>query len=418
MSKCVVGLGYVGLPLSVALAERGIAVVGYDVNPERAAQLAGGQSGIEDVPDLRLQRALDTGLTVTSNIEDARDADTYVICVPTPLRDSFPDLTAVEGAGQDVSTVLASEDLVILESTTYPGTTEEILIPILEKGSGLTSGIDFHVAYSPERIDPGNPKWHLENTPKVVGGATEQAAKLAREFYSEVIQEIVPVSGLREAEMAKLLENTFRHVNIALVNEMAIFCHELDIDLWSVIDAAATKPFGFMPFYPGPGVGGHCIPVDPSYLSWRVRTIGHTFRFVELAQEINLRMPVYVVARTADLLNREGVALSAARVLCIGVAYKTGVADLRESPALEVLRQLQDKGCDVLYHDPLVESIGVGEEVLHSTILDPTVLNSADIAIILTPHDEIDLDLVANHSRAIFDARGAYASLTSGMVRL
>jgi UDP-N-acetyl-D-glucosamine dehydrogenase len=407
MSKCVVGLGYVGLPLAVALAEKSIPVIGVDVSADRVAQLASGRSGIEDIPDSRLHGALASGLSVTSDIEDARDADTYVICVPTPLRDSFPDLTAVEEAGRAVATVLAPEDLVILESTTYPGTTEEVLIPLLEKGSGLTSGIDVHVAYSPERIDPGNPQWHLENTPKIVGGATEQAAKLAREFYSEVIQQIVPVKGLREAEMAKLLENTFRHVNIALVNEMAIFCHELGIDLWSVIDAAATKPFGFMPFYPGPGVGGHCIPVDPSYLSWRVRKLGYTFRFVELAQEINNQMPSYVVSRLADLLNRSGMALSSSRVLCLGVSYKPEVGDTRESPALDVVRLLDEKGCQVDYHDPFVESVELEGRTWRNVALTDHQLAETDAAIVLTPHRVIDLDSVAARVPILLDTRAA-----------
>jgi nucleotide sugar dehydrogenase len=419
MSKaCVVGLGYVGLPLAVALAERDIPVVGYDVNADRVAQLAAGQSGIEDIPDERLQNALDISLTVSASIDDAASAETYVICVPTPLRDSFPDLTAVEAAGRAVATVLARDDLVILESTTYPGTTEELLIPLLEGGSGLEEGLDFHVAYSPERIDPGNPYFHLENTPKIVGGATEQAAKMAEEFYKQAITTIVPVKGLREAEMAKLLENTFRHINIALINEMAVFCHEMGIDLWSVIDAAATKPFGFMPFYPGPGVGGHCIPVDPSYLSWRVRKLGYSFRFVELAQEINARMPAYVVARLTELLNKEGKALSKSTILCLGIAYKPDISDLRESPAVEVFRILIEKGCNVQYHDPFVETVDVGGRSHVSKTLDPQMLAAVDAVIVLTPHSHMDMSLVTDNASVVLDTRGVVPAHREGISRL
>ena len=268
-SACVVGLGYVGLPLAVALAEAGVPVVGYDLDPLRVAALREGRSGIEDVPDASV---VHPGLTFTSDPADTADCSTYVLCVPTPLREGMPDLGAVEGAARAVATVLSAGDLVVLESTTYPGTTEEVVAPLL----GRT---DILLAYSPERIDPGNPTYGIRNTPKVVGGVDEASTKAAIDFYGRVVDTVVQVDGTREAEMAKLLENTFRHVNIALVNEMAVFCRELDIDLWQVIEAARTKPFGFMPFYPGPGVGGHCIPVDPSYLSWRVRKLGFTFRF-------------------------------------------------------------------------------------------------------------------------------------------
>jgi nucleotide sugar dehydrogenase len=399
---CVVGLGYVGLPLAVALVESGLPVVGYDALPARVAELASGRSGIEDIADSVLASALANGLSVTSEIEHA---PVYVICVPTPLREHEPDLAYVESAARAIASVLQPGDLVILESTTYPGTTDEVVAPILES-TGLKIEEDFLLAYSPERIDPTNSRWGLRNTPKVVGGCSERSTEAAADFYRKVCDEVVPVRGTREAEMAKLLENTFRHVNIALVNEMAVFCHQLDIDLWEVIRAASTKPFGFMPFYPGPGVGGHCIPVDPSYLSWRLRTRGHSFRFVELAQEINRAMPSYVVSRLTDLLNDHGIALSRATVLCLGASYKPGVSDVRESPALEVMERLRAKGSTVVYADPRVPSVRIGEETLLAAPLTAEVLASVDVAVLLTAHDEFDLAAVAR-AVPVLDTRGA-----------
>ncbi len=302
MTVCVVGLGYVGLPLAVALARAGVEVVGYDSSSSRVAALREGRSGIEDVSDDAL-----AAVPIAFVSEVPADCTSYVVCVPTPLADGQPDLTAVEAATRAVGAVLSPGDLFVLESTTYPGTTEEVVAPLLREACGHD---DFLLAYSPERIDPGNPTWGITNTPKVVGGTTPAATKAAAALYEQVVDTVVLTKGTREAEMAKLLENTFRHVNIALVNEMAVFCRELGVDLWDAIDAAATKPFGFQRFTPGPGVGGHCIPVDPSYLSWRVKKLGFSFRFVELAQEINARMPAYVVTRLADLLNDAGLALS------------------------------------------------------------------------------------------------------------
>ena len=405
-STCVVGLGYVGLPLAVALAESGAPVVAYDVDPLRVAELRGGRSGIEDVPDAAVRTP---GLTFTSDPADAAACSSYVICVPTPLRDGMPDLTAVESAARAVATVLAAGDLVVLESTTYPGTTEEVVGPLLDAGSGLVAGRDYQLAYSPERIDPGNPTYGIRNTPKVVGGLDEESTKAAVRLYEQICEQVVQVDGTREAEMAKLLENTFRHVNIALVNEMSVFCRELGIDLWQVIEAASTKPFGFMPFYPGPGVGGHCIPVDPSYLSWRVRKLGFTFRFVELAQEINAQMPSYVVTRLGDLLNDSGLALSRARVLCLGAAYKPDVADVRESPAVEVMRQLRHKGVDVRYADPHVADIVLDVEHLTAVSVSAEVLSQVDAVVLLTAHAAFDLDLVAREAPVVLDTRAAMA---------
>ncbi|MBC7373928.1 MAG: nucleotide sugar dehydrogenase [Frankiales bacterium] len=402
-TACVVGLGYVGLPLAVALAEAGLTVVGYDSDPARIAVLQAGRSGIGDVPDAATSTP---GLTFTADLTTSR-ATTYVLCVPTPLREGMPDLAAVEAASRSVAAVLTPGDLVVLESTTYPGTTEEVVGPLLDAGSGLTAGQDFLLAYSPERIDPGNPTFGIRNTPKVVGGLDEASTKAAVEFYARVCDTVVPVGGTREAEMAKLLENTFRHVNIALVNEMAVFCRELDIDLWQVIEAAKTKPFGFMPFYPGPGVGGHCIPVDPSYLSWRVRKMGFTFRFVELAQEINAQMPSYTVTRLADLLNDAGLALSRSRVLCLGAAYKPGVADCRESPSIEVMRQLRHKGVNVAYADPFVPDLIMDGEALTAVAL--TDLQAYDAVVVLTPHPQFDLEAVRRDAKLVLDTRAALA---------
>jgi nucleotide sugar dehydrogenase len=317
-----------------------------------------------------------------------------------------------------VAQVLTAGDLVVLESTTYPGTTEEVLAPLLEAGSGLTAGVDFLLAYSPERIDPGNPTYGITNTPKVVGGTNEAGTKAAQTFYEQVVEQVVTVAGPREAEMAKLLENTFRHVNIALVNEMAVFCRELDIDLWDVIGAAKTKPFGFMPFYPGPGVGGHCIPVDPSYLSWRVKKLGFSFRFVELAQEINARMPAFVITRLADLLNEAGLALSRSTVLCLGAAYKPGISDCRESPAVEVMHKLRQKGATVLYSDSFVPSLVLDGDVLRSQALTPELLASVDAVVVLTPHPDIDLDEVCAHAPLVLDTRAAVTQPSSRVHRL
>jgi len=402
VTACVVGLGYVGLPLAVALAEAGVEVVGFDVSGTRVAELQSGRSGIEDVPDAATATR---GLSFTASSTDLAQCSTYVLCVPTPLREGMPDLGAVESASRTVASVLTAGDLVVLESTTYPGTTEEVVGPLLDAGSGLVAGRDYLLAYSPERIDPGNPTFGIRNTPKVVGGMDAESTQAAVAFYAQVCDTVVQVDGTREAEMAKLLENTFRHVNIALVNEMAVFCRELDIDLWQVIEAAKTKPFGFMPFYPGPGVGGHCIPVDPSYLSWRVRKMGFTFRFVELAQEINAQMPSYTVTRLQDLLNDAGVALSRSRVLCLGAAYKPGVADCRESPSIEVMRQLSRKGVTVSYADPFVPSLVLDGALLTAVPLDD--LASYDAVVVLTPHADFDLEAVRRDATFVLDTRAA-----------
>jgi UDP-N-acetyl-D-glucosamine dehydrogenase len=411
---CVVGLGYVGLPLAIALSEAGEPVIGFDVDASKVDALREGDSPIEDITDERLGAAIAQGLRLSSVPTEIKSATSYIICVPTPLRDGLPDLDAVTTAGTLVGKAIEPGDLVVLESTTYPGTTEDVLRPLLEAESGLVAGDSFDLAYSPERIDPGNERWTLHTTPKVVGGATQRATERATELYGRIASEVVPASGPRAAEMAKLLENTFRHVNIALVNELTVYCHALGIDIWEVIRLAATKPFGFMPFYPGPGVGGHCIPVDPSYLSWAVRKHGFQFRFVELAQEINERMPAYVVSRITELLNERGLAVSRSRILCVGVAYKPDVSDCRESPALHVLRKLATLRADVDYLDPHVPEVTVDGRTMRSV---DTLDRRYDLAVVLTPHAAIDLDAVAAASDIVFDTRNA-APAAASVVRL
>ena len=407
---CVVGLGYVGLPLAVAFVEAGVPVVGFDIDRAKVDAIASGSSLIEDVTDERLGEAIGKGLRVTAASEQTKAASSYVICVPTPLRESMPDLTYVESATRVVAQVLEPGDLVVLESTTYPGTTQDVVAPLLESESGLVAGRDYDLAYSPERIDPANTTWTIHTTPKVVAGCTPQATARAAALYGRIAGNVVTASSPREAEMAKLLENTFRHVNIALVNELAVFCRALDIDIWEVIRLASTKPFGFMPFQPGPGVGGHCIPVDPSYLSWALRRHGFQFRFVELAQEINARMPSYVGTRAAEILNSAGLAASRSRILCIGAAYKPGVGDCRESPAVEVMRHLLDKGADVRFHDPYVDEVLLAGRTLRSVALDASTLADVDLVVILTAHPGIDWDGVRAAGVPILDTRNAIAA--------
>jgi UDP-N-acetyl-D-glucosamine dehydrogenase len=353
---CVVGLGYVGLPLAVGLDRAGHRVVGYDIIPMVAESLASGTSHIQDVTDQQVAEYNARGNTWTAAVGDLTAADTYIVCVPTPLgADGHPDLSHIESAGQLIGSVLRSGDLVVLESSTYPGTTEEVLGALLTRGSGLTPGVGYQLAYSPERIDPGNPAFRLENTPKIVGGLTDACTDRAVDLYASMGIDVVRAKGLREAELAKLIENTYRHVNIALMNEMVKFCGPLGIDLYDAIRCASSKPFGFEAFYPGPGVGGHCIPIDPHYLSFQVRAkLGHPFRFVELAQEINASMPVHVVDRAQAELNEQGKAMKGRRALLLGVTYKRDVADLRETPASAVVKVLRDRGMEVDFVDPHV----------------------------------------------------------------
>jgi nucleotide sugar dehydrogenase len=403
----VIGLGYVGLPLAREATNSGLSVVGYDIGPAVVASLNGGRSHVDDISDEDISQMVARGFRATTEESETGEPATIVICVPTPLSEADgPDLTAVRAAGETAGRLLRRGTLVVLESTTYPGTTDELLRPILEKESGLSAGVDFNLAFSPERIDPGNPTFGLRNTPKVVGGLTPDCTAAAARFYGTVCDQVIEAKSPREAEMAKLLENTYRHVNIALVNEMAVFCHELGIDLWDAIRCASTKPFGFQPFYPGPGVGGHCIPIDPNYLSYKVRTLGYPFRFVELAQEINSRMPGYVVDRAAELLNRHAKPLNGANVLLLGVTYKRDIADQRESPARPIARRLLARGARLAYHDPHVGEWPIdGQAVRRATELDAE-LAMADVTILLQDHSVYDLDNLMASSKLLLDTRG------------
>jgi UDP-N-acetyl-D-glucosamine dehydrogenase len=403
----VIGLGYVGLPLACEAAFSGLKVVGYDLNGEVVALLNSGRSHVGDISAADLAEMLAKGFRATAAESDVGTPDTVVICVPTPLGPaSAPDLTAVRAATEMAGRLLKPGMLIVLESTTYPGTTDEVVRPVLEKASGLTAGVEFSLAFSPERIDPGNPRYGIRNTPKVVGGHTPSCTEAAARFYGQFCDQVVRARSAREAEMAKLLENTYRHVNIALVNEMAIFCHELGVDLWDAIRCAATKPFGFQAFFPGPGVGGHCIPIDPNYLSYKVRTLGYPFRFVELAQEINSRMPAYVVDRAAELLNLNAKPLNGAHVLLLGVTYKKDVADQRESPVQVIGRKLRARSAVLTYHDPYVDEWSLdGEAVRRAEQLDSEITR-ADLVILLQDHAAYDFDRLSRDARLLLDTRG------------
>jgi UDP-N-acetyl-D-glucosamine dehydrogenase len=403
----IIGMGYVGLPLAREASAAGLSVIGLDVNPEVVDGLNHGRSHVDDLADTDVVEMLGRGFVATTDSRHLRRAQTIVICVPTPLSsDGAPDLGPVRLAVASVAAHLQDGTLVVLESTTYPGTTDEEIRPILESG-GMTAGKDFYLAFSPERIDPGNPNFGPKNTPKVVGGHTSACADAAEAFYSRFVDRVVRTKGTREAEMAKLLENTYRHINIALVNEVARFCHDLEIDLWDVIAAASTKPFGFQAFRPGPGVGGHCIPIDPNYLSHRVRArLGYPFRFVELAQEINAAMPGYVARRIQDQLNLDGKPLRGSLILLLGVTYKPNIADSRQSPAIPLAKTLIDHGASLWFHDPLVKQFSVsGQDIPRVDHVDEA-LGEADICVLLQNHRQYDVDAMSAVSRRFFDTRG------------
>lgn len=410
----ILGLGYVGLPLAREAARSGASVLGFDVKAGVVDALNAGVSHIDDLSDADITEMLAAGFRATTDETEIAAARTAVICVPTPLADDGgPDLGAVVSAVHAVARNLRPGMLVVLESTTYPGTTDEVVRPILEE-TGLKAGVDFHLAFSPERIDPGNQKFGPRNTPKVVGGHTPACADRAAEFYGRFIDTIVRTKGTREAETAKLLENTYRHVNIALVNEMARFCHQLGIDLWDVIDAASSKPFGFQAFYPGPGVGGHCIPIDPNYLSHNVRAkLGYPFRFVELAQEINATMPAYVARRAQNILNDAGLATNGSRILLLGVTYKPDIADQRESPATPLAKLLAGLGAKLSYHDPYVTSWNAPGIDVQRVEDAETGAAEADLVILVQNHRVYDAEALAAKSKRFFDTRGATSGETS-----
>jgi nucleotide sugar dehydrogenase len=398
MATClVVGQGYVGLPVAMRAVDAGFDVVGFDANANKVKRLNAGDSYVEDIADEVVREALATGrYRAVSDLDEVEAFDVAVISVPTPLREGAPDLGYIEAAAAAVGAKLRPGATVILESTTYPGTTEELVAPILEDRSGLVAGRDFHLGYSPERIDPGNRQWTFVNTPKVVSGIDEQSLSAVQAFYEQLVDETVPVSSPKEAELTKLLENTFRHVNIALVNELAMYAHDLGIDIWEAIDAASTKPFGYLRFTPGPGVGGHCLPVDPSYLSWRVRrSLGQSFRFVELANDVNDHMPDYVVRRLVVALNSRGLAMNGRRVLLLGYAYKRNTGDARETPATSIARQLIGLGAHVCVADPHVDESQLPSDV-ERVDADADELARADAVVLLADHDAFDLAAVGD----------------------
>ncbi len=409
---CVIGLGYVGLPLGIAYAHAGYAVCGFDIDTEKVERLNRGQSYVMDVPDDQLGPLVENRrFSATSDQMVLKDADILSICVPTPLnKTKDPDVSFILRVSHEIKEHLRAGQLVILESTTYPGTTEELIRPILED-SGLTAGEDFYLAYSPERIDPGNKEYTLKNTPKVIGGITANCLQHGQLFYEQVVDRVVPVSSTRAAEMVKLLENTFRSVNIGLVNEVAMMCDVLDIDVWEVIDASSTKPFGYMKFYPGPGLGGHCIPIDPHYLSWKLKSLNYYARFIELAGDINANMPRFVVDKITWGLNRHRKSVNGSKILLLGVSYKKDVDDLRESPALDVIKLLLEDGGTVIYNDPYVPMFQMEHYRFESQELDVPLLNSVDCVVITTDHSVYDYDMIAKHSPLVVDTRNAMAAV-------
>lgn len=405
----VVGLGYVGLPLAVEKAKAGYKVIGFDVQEKRTDMVNQGINYIGDVVDEELKEfTSNKQLVATTDYSYIKDVDAVAICVPTPL-DTYqqPDTSYVESSGREIAKYLHPGMLVVLESTTYPGTTEEVLKPILES-TGLECGVDFFLAYSPERVDPGNKQYNTKNTPKVVGGVTPACTKIAAALYSSVLEgEVHVVSRPAVAEMEKILENTFRHINIALANEMAILCNKMDIDVWEVIDAAATKPYGFMPFYPGPGLGGHCIPIDPFYLTWKAREYNYHTRFIELAGEINNGMPEYVVTKSMYTLNQQGLPMRGAKVLILGVAYKKDIDDVRESPVLNIIEMLDKEGAEITVCDPHVTSFRSCNTSIETVPLTQELLESADLVLITTNHSAFDYKMISEYSKSVYDTRNA-----------
>lgn len=412
----VIGLGYVGLPLAVELAKTDFKVIGFDISENKVKLINSGKSDIDDIKDSDLSGIVSSGLLkATTDPELISKMDVVMICVPTPLsKTKDPDVSYILAAVKWVQNRLKKGSLVVLESTTYPGTTEDLILPLLSENKRRV-GIDFFLAFSPERVDPGNATYNTKNTPRVVGGITPSCIKVAKFFYEQTIPQIKTVSSTRAAEMVKLLENTFRSVNIGLVNEVALMCDKLDLNIWEIIDAAATKPFGFMPFYPGPGLGGHCIPIDPHYLSWKLKSLNYSARFIELAGDVNSHMPEYVVDRIGELLNHKfSKAYTKATVLVLGIAYKRDIKDVRESPALDVMKLLENKGAKVIYNDPFVPEIEWNGDRVKSRNLTKNLLKEVDLAVILTDHSSYDYQWVTDNARAIFDTRNATKNVKKG----
>src|SRR5918997_621902 len=407
----VVGQGYVGLPVAIRAVEAGFDVIGFDIDKTRIDRLCKAETFIDDITDSDLVIAMSTGRYLPTDDPAALAGfDVAVVCVPTPWRDDAPDLSYVEDAATIIAAHITPGCCVVLESTSYPGTTEEIFIPILEAGSGLRAGEQFFVGYSPERIDPGNKTWRIDNTPKIIAGVNLASLQALADFYGQLVEHTVPVSGPQEAEHAKVLENTFRHVNIALVNELAMYCHALGLDVWSVIDAAATKPFGFMKFTPGPGVGGHCLPIDPSYLAWQARrSLGHAFRFVDIANDVNDHMPDYVVSRVVTFLNQQRKSVNGSRILLVGLAYKRNSRDTRQSPAIVVAKRLDDLGADLRAVDPLID-IDEVPSYIHMVSCESREVTQADLVVVLADHDVIEWDLFEQHADRVLDTRNRLRS--------
>ena len=415
----VVGLGYVGLPLCVEFAEAGYRVTGIDVDKRKVDGVRAGRSHVEDVPSAELAPLVRSGkLSARTRYRGSGEFDAILICVPTPLRKTKdPDISYIVSAVDEIAKEIRPGQLIILESTTYPGTTEEVVRPKLEAG-GLRAGRDFYLAFSPERVDPGNKTFTTHNTPKVVGGTTARCTRMAAQLYGQAIEHVHKVSSTQAAEMIKLLENTFRAVNIGLVNEILLMCDKLGLDVWEVIDGAATKPFGFMPFYPGPGIGGHCIPLDPHYLSWKLKLLNYSARFIELASEVNGNMPAVVVNRAATLLNSKRKSVKGSRIFVLGAAYKRDTGDVRESPALDVMGLLEEQGAKVVYHDPYASSLRLDGRVRKSTPLTPANIRKADLLIIVTDHSEYDYDTIVRHARMVMDTRNATRGVKTGRAKI
>jgi UDP-N-acetyl-D-glucosamine dehydrogenase len=415
----VIGLGYVGLPLAAELAKAGYHVLGFDVSEAVVGGVNRGESHIQDIPSERLAAFTERGMIeATTDMARMRECDVISVCVPTPLaKTRDPDVSYVVAATESIAACLRAGQLIILESTTYPGTTRELMLPMMETDE-LRVGEDFFLCFSPERVDPGNEVWQVQNTPKVLGGVTRECLNVGYALYSRVMERIVPVSSPEAAELTKLLENTFRSINIALANEMAQVCDRLNVDVFEVIEAAATKPFGFMKFTPGPGIGGHCIPLDPHYLAWKMKTLNYKTRMIELAGEVNSEMPEYVVEKVQGALNQHRKAVNGSRILVMGVAYKRDIDDLRESPALDIIRLLEDKGAIVDYHDPYVPEIREdGHSRAHVGVaLDEHVLKAVDCVVITTDHQNVDYEMVVRNAQLIVDTRNATRGMTGGMV--
>ena len=402
----VIGLGYVGLPLAIQATSSNLKVYGYDIDENKISNYNLGKSTIEDISDKQLEASLEKGLFLSSDPKYLSESETIVISVPTPLTDYQPDLSYVKAAAETIAKNITKNQIIILESTTYPGTTVEVLIPAIEEISNLKAGVDFFVGYSPERIDPGNDTWNFKNTPKVISGINDESLSKIENFYEQIIDSVVRVSGTKEAEMVKLLENTYRHVNIALINELAILCNMLEIDIWEVVNAAKTKPFGFESFRPGPGVGGHCIPVDPNYLSFKTRQIGKPVRFVELAQEINNSMPSYVVSRLLEKMNLLEKPFKNSNILILGVAYKKDIGDIRESPAIGIIENIFERGVNVKYYDPFVDSLLVNTKNVEKEDSFDNI-NKYDLVLVHTAHTDFENFDFSKVSVPIFDATGS-----------